>query len=130
MRLVGASSLYIQLPFLLESLVAALVGVGLAAGALIGFMCVVDLRDAAADLEHRGVGRLGRRALAIGRHRAHRPRADVDPDTRDDPEIPESLTSDRVTVDLPLASPTAPRQPGGSFLPPYTVRRPCRPRRA
>jgi cell division transport system permease protein len=41
MRLVGASSLYIQLPFLLESLVAALVGVGLAAGALVLFMWVV-----------------------------------------------------------------------------------------
>ena len=41
MRLVGASSLYIQLPFLMESLVAALVGVGLAAGALVLFMWVV-----------------------------------------------------------------------------------------
>jgi cell division transport system permease protein len=41
MRLVGASSLYIQLPFLMESLVAALVGVALAAGALALFMWVV-----------------------------------------------------------------------------------------
>lgn len=41
MRLVGASSLYIQLPFLMESLVAALVGVGLAAGAILVFMWVV-----------------------------------------------------------------------------------------
>ncbi|QNN53540.1 permease-like cell division protein FtsX [Nocardioides mesophilus] len=41
MRLVGASSLYIQLPFLMESLVAALVGVGLAAGALLLFMWAV-----------------------------------------------------------------------------------------
>jgi cell division transport system permease protein len=41
MRLVGASSLYIQLPFLMESLVAALIGVGLAAGALLLFMWVV-----------------------------------------------------------------------------------------
>ncbi len=41
MRLVGASSLYIQLPFLMESLVAALVGVALAAGALVLFMYVV-----------------------------------------------------------------------------------------
>jgi cell division transport system permease protein len=41
MRLVGASSLYIQLPFLMESFVAALVGVGLAALALVGFMWVV-----------------------------------------------------------------------------------------
>ena len=41
MRLVGASSLYIQLPFLMESLVAALIGVGLAAGAILLFMWVV-----------------------------------------------------------------------------------------
>lgn len=34
MRLVGASTLYISLPFLLETLVAAVVGVALAAGAL------------------------------------------------------------------------------------------------
>ncbi len=41
MRLVGASSLYIQLPFLMESLVAALIGVSLAGGALLVFMAVV-----------------------------------------------------------------------------------------
>jgi len=41
MRLVGASSLYIQLPFLLESLVAAVVGVALSAGALLLFMYFV-----------------------------------------------------------------------------------------
>ncbi|MGH3329675.1 MAG: permease-like cell division protein FtsX [Nocardioidaceae bacterium] len=41
MRLVGASSLYIQLPFLMESLVAALVGVALAGAALLLFMYVV-----------------------------------------------------------------------------------------
>jgi cell division transport system permease protein len=35
MRLVGASTLYIQLPFLLEILIAALVGAGLACGAII-----------------------------------------------------------------------------------------------
>jgi cell division transport system permease protein len=37
MRLVGASTLYIALPFLLEALVAAAVGVALAAGALAAF---------------------------------------------------------------------------------------------
>lgn len=37
MRLVGASTLYIALPFLLEALVAAIVGVALAAGALAAF---------------------------------------------------------------------------------------------
>ena len=44
MRLVGASSLYIQLPFLLESLVAALIGVMLAAGAILLFLYVVVYR--------------------------------------------------------------------------------------
>jgi cell division transport system permease protein len=38
MRLVGASTGYITLPFLLEALVTALIGVGLAAGALGAFM--------------------------------------------------------------------------------------------
>jgi cell division transport system permease protein len=41
MRLVGASSLYVQLPFLLEAVFAALVGVTLASLALIGFMWLV-----------------------------------------------------------------------------------------
>ena len=41
MRLVGASGWYIQLPFLLEALFAALLGVGLATLALGGFMSVV-----------------------------------------------------------------------------------------
>jgi cell division transport system permease protein len=38
MRLVGASSWYIQLPFLLESMVAALIGVGFACGAVFALM--------------------------------------------------------------------------------------------
>ena len=38
MRLVGASTLYIALPFLLESVVTAVLGVALAAGALAGFI--------------------------------------------------------------------------------------------
>lgn len=43
MRLVGASKFYIQLPFLLESVIAALLGASLAVGALIGVkMVVVD----------------------------------------------------------------------------------------
>lgn len=41
MRLVGASNLYISLPFLMETLVAALIGIGLSAGALMAFMYVV-----------------------------------------------------------------------------------------
>jgi cell division transport system permease protein len=44
MRLVGASSLSIALPFLLEALVAAVVGVALAAGAVLLFMWVVIYR--------------------------------------------------------------------------------------
>ena len=38
MRLVGASTLYITLPFLLEAIVTALIGVVLAGGALAAFM--------------------------------------------------------------------------------------------
>ncbi|MCW2758024.1 MAG: cell division protein FtsX, partial [Nocardioidaceae bacterium] len=41
MRLVGAGSLYIQLPFLMETLVAALIGIALSAGALLLFMWIV-----------------------------------------------------------------------------------------
>lgn len=41
MRLVGAGTLYIQLPFLLESLFAALAGILLATGAVAAFMSVV-----------------------------------------------------------------------------------------
>jgi cell division transport system permease protein len=44
MRLVGASSLYIQLPFLLEALVAALLGIVLASGAIFAFLNVVVYR--------------------------------------------------------------------------------------
>ncbi len=41
MRLVGASSWYIQLPFLLESVIAALIGIGLAVGVVAGIMSLV-----------------------------------------------------------------------------------------
>src|SRR3954447_11751940 len=44
MRLVGASGVYIQLPFVLEALLAAVVGVALAAGTLLLFMWVVIYR--------------------------------------------------------------------------------------
>lgn len=44
MRLVGASSLYIQLPFLLEALVAAVLGIALATGAVAGFLYFVVYR--------------------------------------------------------------------------------------
>lgn len=41
MRLVGASSLYIQLPFVLEAVIAALVGAGLACGSIALFMSLI-----------------------------------------------------------------------------------------
>jgi cell division transport system permease protein len=44
MRLVGASSLYIQLPFLLEALVAAVLGIVLAGAAIFAFLDVVVYR--------------------------------------------------------------------------------------
>ncbi|HEX3930409.1 MAG TPA: permease-like cell division protein FtsX [Nocardioides sp.] len=50
MRLVGASTLYIALPFLLEALVTAVVGVALAAGALWGFMELVVRKQLSKDL--------------------------------------------------------------------------------
>ncbi|WP_372726993.1 permease-like cell division protein FtsX [Nocardioides sp.] len=50
MRLVGASTLYIALPFLLEALVTALLGVLLAAGALGGFMYFVVERHLVTEL--------------------------------------------------------------------------------
>jgi cell division transport system permease protein len=41
MRLVGAGSLYIQVPFLMQTLVAAVIGIALSAGALMLFVWVV-----------------------------------------------------------------------------------------
>jgi cell division transport system permease protein len=48
MRLVGASSVYIQLPFLLESLVAAVLGIALASAAIAAFLQLV-VNDRLAD---------------------------------------------------------------------------------
>jgi cell division transport system permease protein len=50
MRLVGASTLYIALPFLLEALVTAVIGFALAAGALAAFMEFVVKRQLSHDL--------------------------------------------------------------------------------
>ena len=50
MRLVGASTMYIALPFLLEALVTAVVGVALAALALWGFMGFVVKKQLSHDL--------------------------------------------------------------------------------
>ena len=49
MRLVGASTLYIALPFLLEALVTALISVALAGGALAAFLHFA-IRDLASNL--------------------------------------------------------------------------------
>jgi cell division transport system permease protein len=51
MRLVGASTLYIALPFLLEALVTAVVGVALAGAALAAFMHFEILSDLADSLQ-------------------------------------------------------------------------------
>lgn len=51
MRLVGASTLYITLPFLLEALVTALIGVALAGGALAAFMYFGIAQRAATGLK-------------------------------------------------------------------------------
>ncbi len=59
MRLVGASTLYIALPFLLEALVTAFIGVVLAAGALAG-VHVLRVERASARLRRvHAVGRAG-----------------------------------------------------------------------
>jgi cell division transport system permease protein len=50
MRLVGASTLYIALPFLMEALVTAVLGVALAAAALGGFMEFVVKKQLSIDL--------------------------------------------------------------------------------
>jgi cell division transport system permease protein len=50
MRLVGASTLYIALPFLLEALVTAVIGVALAAGALWAFVEFIVRKQLVPDL--------------------------------------------------------------------------------
>ena len=67
MRLVGASSLYIQLPFLLEALFAALVGVAARGGRDRALPVRRRLPAAEAELEPRRLGRLGRRAAGRSR---------------------------------------------------------------
>ena len=68
MRLVGASTLYIALPFLLEALVTAVIGVALAAGALGGVHVVrrgaTDRRDAVVPAVDRA-GRLHRSRVVV-----------------------------------------------------------------
>ncbi len=53
------------------------------------------LRDAQTHLEHRRLGRLGGRRARGRLDRADRAGPDLDSDTRDDPEIPQSVTKAR-----------------------------------
>ena len=93
MRLVGASNLYISLPFLMETLVAALVGIGLSALAILAFMQFViygKLRPSSnivewVDWRDSFVAIGGIAALGI--------LLTLDPDTRDDAQIPQSVTA-------------------------------------
>ena len=93
MRLVGASNLYISLPFLMETLVAALIGVALSGGHAAGVHVRRDLRQAATRPRTSSSGSTGRtRYVAIGGHRGARRAAHPAADTRDDPQIPQSLS--------------------------------------
>ena len=68
MRLVGASTLYIALPFLLESLVTAFIGVALTAGALAAFVkfAIIDgLEGAIQFVPWIGLGRLRRGLIGL-----------------------------------------------------------------
>ena len=96
MRLVGASTLYIALPFLLESLVTAAIGVGLTAGALAAFtkFAIMDgLAEAIQFVPWIGwdeyveslIGALPPGIVILGAG------ADPDPDTPTDPQIHQSL---------------------------------------
>ncbi len=84
MRLVGASSLYIQLPFLMESLVAALIGVGLSAGAIAAFMWFVIYGTLRPSSNIVAWVDWGDAVWAVGLDLDHRPGAHADSDTRDD----------------------------------------------
>ncbi len=91
MRLVGASNLYISLPFLMETLVAALIGIGLAALGLLTFMYFViydRLRPASNIVEWVDWNDA---YVAIGGDRDPRRPAHPGPDTRDDAQIPQSV---------------------------------------
>ncbi len=123
MRLVGASSLYIQLPFLMETLVAALIGVALAAGALLLFMYFGHLPHAAADLDDRRVGRLGRRRVTRSQRSQRSGLAlTLIPTLVHDPQIPQSLIARGYRRSALLPHQKHLRQTGGSLLPPRRAR--------
>ena len=92
MRLVGASTLYIALPFLLEAVVTAVLGVALAAGALAAFEKF--------GIKDRIQGELNfipwidwpEVQYAVAGHRDPRAAAHVAADTRADAQIPQSVS--------------------------------------
>ncbi len=94
MRLVGASSWHIQLPFVLESLIAALLSAALAAAGLAAFMYFVVyhyLRDTARPAHD--MGRLAR-GDRRGRHDdGARIGARVGPDAGHDAQVPRRLAA-------------------------------------
>ena len=92
MRLVGASTLYIALPFLLEALVTAMIGVGLAAGSLAAFMYFAveqQFKNMLGFMPWVGWPEYLIAVLVVGD-----PRSAADPaaDTRADPQIPQSVS--------------------------------------
>ena len=91
MRLVGASTLYIALPFLMEALVTAVIGVALAAARCGAFMEFVVKKQLSGTQLH-PVGRQERRLLGFDLDRDPRPGAHRDSDTRTDPQIPQSVS--------------------------------------
>ena len=93
MRLVGASSLYIQMPFLLEALFAAVVGVLLAAGAIGPFLYVVVYRLLRPNSNLVAWVDWSDGVLAIARDHGGRTRAHLDSDAPAYPEIPQSVSS-------------------------------------
>ena len=116
MRLVGASNLYISLPFLMETLVAALVGIGLSSLAVLSFMQFViygKLRPSSNIVEwvdwHDAFIAIG--GIAVLGRPAH-----ADPDTRDDAQIPQSVTT--VGYGRAVHFPIMNGFPGGPLLPP------------
>ena len=110
MRLVGASTLYIALPFLLEALVTALIGVALAGRGAGGVPALRHRRASQRHAEVRAVDRLGRVLARRRSRRDPRSAADVAADTRVDAQIPQSLIRRRLASRRP-ARPGAGRTP-------------------
>ena len=133
MRLVGASTLYIALPFLLEALVTAVIGVALAAGALAAVMWFGVEERISQTLSFMPWIGLEDYTRAVDRDLDPRSAADPDPDTRTDPQIPQSLTSRLYGRGVHLshsATPVLPRPAEGRhvrYFPSASRRRaPCR----